>query len=79
MNQLDKKKFYFISPEEVPSRSTLVVFSSHDRNSNSRIFEMLKQKNIFIAFRRGNLRISLHLYNTPDQIDEVASVLNSFQ
>ncbi len=78
VNQLDKKKFYLISPEEGPSRSTLVVFSAHDRESNVRIFEMLKQKNIYIAFRRGNLRISPHLYNTREQIDEVVSVLNSF-
>jgi selenocysteine lyase/cysteine desulfurase len=79
INQMDRKKFYFISPEEGPSRSTLVVFSAHDRAANTRIFEMLKQKNIYVAFRRGNLRISLHLYNTPEQIDEVANVLNSFQ
>jgi cysteine desulfurase / selenocysteine lyase len=77
INQLDKKKFYFISPEEGPSRSTLVVFSSHDRSQNARIYETLKAKKIFIAFRRGNLRIAPHLYNTAEQIDQVVSELNN--
>ena len=78
ISQLDKKKFYLISPEEGPSRSTLVVFSLHDRTQNARIYEMLKANNIYIAFRRGNLRIAPHLYNTAEQIDQVATQLNSF-
>jgi selenocysteine lyase/cysteine desulfurase len=77
LNQLDREKYYLISPEDPASRSTLIVFSSHSRNDNAEIYERLRQKQIFIAFRRGNLRISPHLYNTPQQIDEVVSLLNS--
>ena len=74
---LDAKKYTLVSPREGVGRSTLVFVSHKDPRCNSEIYATLKTKGIEIAFRRGLLRLSPHLYNTKEEIDRALTVLNA--
>jgi cysteine desulfurase/selenocysteine lyase len=72
---LKKLGYRILSPEDGPSRSTLVIASHQDRSRNDAVHRALQDDGIYIAFRRGNLRFSPHLYNTRDDIDRALSTL----
>src|ERR671930_535920 len=52
----------------------IVVVSAGERR-NDEISRLLAQNKIDVALRAGNLRLSPHLYNTFDDIDEAVGVL----
>lgn len=66
---LEAREYLVLSPKTGPERSTLVLASHPDRSQNEGIHRTLRENDIEIAFRRGNLRFSPHLYNTPEDID----------
>jgi cysteine desulfurase / selenocysteine lyase len=74
---LDPDRYDLHSPRSGPSRSTLVFISHKRPERNNAIYEELRARKIFIAHRAGKLRLSPHLYNTSQEIDEALSVLNS--
>jgi selenocysteine lyase/cysteine desulfurase len=74
---LDPDRYELHSPRSGPSRSTLVFISHKRPERNNAIYEELRARKIFIARRAGKLRLSPHLYNTGQEIDEALSVLNS--
>lgn len=61
--------FDVLSPADGPARSTLVLASHRERDRNEAIHRALKDNGIEIAYRRGNLRFSPHLYNVDEDID----------
>lgn len=73
-----EKKFNLISPWELPRRSNIVVFSDKDPEQNQVIFEFLKEKGVYLALWKGNLRVSPHVFNTTEEIVQFLSILNSF-
>lgn len=72
----DRKKYEILSPDRPPAQSTIVIVSHRNRARNASIFERLRAEGIDNSFRRGNLRFAPHIYNTPDEIDRAAAVLN---
>jgi selenocysteine lyase/cysteine desulfurase len=76
VNGLDLEQYQLISPASGPSRSTLVVLSRKDGSTRQR-HEQLAAAGIDTAYREGNLRLSLHLFNTADQADEALRLLNA--
>lgn len=74
---LDRSQYDLISPEDGPSRSTLIFISHKDRNLNAEIYQKLKESGIDIAFRGGSMRFAPHLYNTIEHIDRALEVLVS--
>ena len=76
-DNLDLKKFKFISPVSGSARSALVVISHLNSNKNQSVFELLNKKHIHTAFWKGNIRISPHVYNSDKEILQVCKVLNS--
>ena len=74
---LHKSNYEILTPQSDSYASTILVISHKDKSRNEEIFELLKQKNIYISLRRGNLRFAPHLYNTLGEIDEALSLLNS--
>jgi selenocysteine lyase/cysteine desulfurase len=78
LETLDGKRYVLISPRSGSPRSTLVLFSHKDPDRNREIHEALRRAGVHIAYRRGNLRIAPHLYNTEDEIERAVSLLNSF-
>ncbi|HYY63588.1 MAG TPA: aminotransferase class V-fold PLP-dependent enzyme [Gaiellaceae bacterium] len=71
---LDGSGYDFISPTEADKRAAIVVVSAGERR-NEEISRLLAQNKIDVALRAGNLRLSPHLYNTFDDIDEAVGVL----
>jgi selenocysteine lyase/cysteine desulfurase len=68
--------YRLVSPAVGPSRSTLVVLE--DAGGNGReVHERLAGEGIDIAYREGNLRLSLHLFNTEEQVDLTLSALHA--
>ena len=77
IKHLDCEKYELLSSETDSQSSTLVFISHKESNRNTFIYEKLQQKKIHISLRKGNLRISPHLYNTTDEIDQLLSALAS--
>lgn len=75
---LDAKKFCLLSPPLGEFSSTIVIITHVDPNLNQEIFDYLKQNDIEIALRIGNLRVSPHLYNRESDINELLTKLNSY-
>jgi selenocysteine lyase/cysteine desulfurase len=72
---IDPERYRLVSPASGPARSTLVVLSPADGDSERR-HQRLTEAGIDIAYREGNLRISVHLFNGPAEIDRVLAVLH---
>jgi cysteine desulfurase/selenocysteine lyase len=73
---LDGDQYHLISPAAGPSRSTLVVLSRADGSTGQR-HQQLTAAGLDTAFREGNVRLSLHLFNTIEQVDRVLDVLHA--
>lgn len=73
---LDRDRFRLVSPDAGPTRSTLVVLSCVDGSTAAR-HQRLTDAGVDTAFREGNLRFSMHLFNTPDQVDRALDVLHA--
>jgi cysteine desulfurase / selenocysteine lyase len=72
---IDPERYRLVSPASGPARSTLVVLSPADGDSERR-HQRLTEAGIDIAYREGNLRISVHLFNGPAEIDRALAVLH---
>jgi cysteine desulfurase / selenocysteine lyase len=73
---LDGDQYHLISPAAGSSRSTLVVLSRTDGSTRQR-HQQLTAAGLDTAFREGNLRLSLHLFNTIEEVDRVLDVLHA--
>jgi cysteine desulfurase / selenocysteine lyase len=73
---LDPDRFRLVSPRRGGQRSTLVVFGDHHDESNRPLHERLTAAGVDVAFRRGLLRVSPHLYNTEADVDRALEVLH---
>jgi selenocysteine lyase/cysteine desulfurase len=74
LNGVDEHEYEVLSPADGPSRSTLVVLSRRDGTTADR-HRQLTQAGIDTAYREGNLRLSMHLFNTDNQIDQALNRL----
>jgi selenocysteine lyase/cysteine desulfurase len=73
---LDPGQYDLISPRTGPARSTLVVLARHDGTAAAR-HRQLTEAGVDTAYREGNLRLSIHLFNTAAEIDRALSLLHA--
>jgi cysteine desulfurase/selenocysteine lyase len=73
---LDRNRYQLISPAGGTAQSSLVVLSRLDGRTGE-CHQRLTASGIDSAHREGNLRLSLHLFNTPGQVDRALEVLNA--
>jgi cysteine desulfurase/selenocysteine lyase len=73
---LDPDRYELVSPRRGPARSALVVFGDHRPDRNPPLHQALTAAGVDVAFRRGRLRVSPHLYNTEADIDRALEVLD---
>ncbi|MDX1644719.1 MAG: hypothetical protein R3244_10215, partial [Thermoanaerobaculia bacterium] len=73
---LDRDRFDISSPEEEERRSALIFVSHRDRGLNREIHRHLERMGVDVSFRRGELRLSPHFYNTDGEIDRVLEALH---
>ena len=76
LDGLDRDVYERISPGPPDARSTLVFLSHRDASRNAKVHERLNAAKIHVAYRRGMLRFSPHIYNTDDDIDRALEVLD---
>lgn len=76
VDNLNGDKYQLLSPASGAARSTLTLISHRDPSLNQHIYDGLKAKNVHIAFRRGNLRVAPHLYNTTDDLSKLLVLLD---
>jgi cysteine desulfurase / selenocysteine lyase len=74
---LDPDRYELVSPRRGAARSALVVFGDHRPERHPPLHEALTAAGVDVAFRRGRLRVSPHLYNTEADIDRALEVLDS--
>lgn len=68
--------FELLSPRSGPTRSTLVFISHTDRARNAEVAAAMSAGGVDVSVRRGAIRLSPHLYNTPGDIDRALEVLH---
>jgi cysteine desulfurase / selenocysteine lyase len=73
---LDPDRYRLVSPGQGPGRSTLVVLGHHQPERTPALHRRLEAAGVDVAFRRGQLRVSPHLYNTEADIDRALEVLD---
>ncbi len=73
---LDPDRYRLASPSQGPRRSTLVVFGHHRPERTPELYRRLEAAGVDVAFRRGRLRVSPHLYNTEADLDRALEVLD---
>jgi selenocysteine lyase/cysteine desulfurase len=71
---LDRTWFRLLSREDC--RSPLVVLEPLAEPAGN-VFERLAGAGVYVAHRRGRIRISPHLYNTPGDIDRALELVQS--
>lgn len=76
LSGIDASQYKVISPASGPARSTLVVLARVDGNAAHR-HRQLTEAGVDTAFREGNLRLSVHLFNTPADIDRALEALHA--
>jgi cysteine desulfurase/selenocysteine lyase len=72
---LEDHNYRFISPTDADQRAAIVVISAPDPADNQAAYRRLTGAGVDVALRAGNIRLSPHLYNTPDQIQYAAATL----
>lgn len=73
--RLDPERYELISPPDGPARSTLVVLRVRTGDTQRRQ-HALTAAGVDTAYREGALRVSLHLFNTGQQIDQLVQLLH---
>jgi len=68
-----KNKYHLITPRE--AMGNILALKARDLDSIT-LERELKFRNVDISVRQGNLRISFHLFNTQDQVDQLISALD---
>lgn len=63
--------YYVESDISENHRSNILIFSHTDKTKNKYIQQELERQNIFIALREGFLRISPHIFNNMDDIQQL--------
>jgi cysteine desulfurase / selenocysteine lyase len=72
---LDDGAYRLVSPPAGPTRSTLVVLERRD-GTTRQTHQQLHDAGIDAAFREGNLRLSLHLFNTAEDVSRALQALH---
>ena len=73
---LDRNRYEIHSPLDGPRRSTLVLISHKQTERNAAIYERLLRQGVYVALRRGRLRISPHIHLTSEDIARALDALN---
>ncbi len=76
VRQLVTRNYRIISDRREGVKSGILFASNPDPARNQQIFEILRQRQIFISFRNGNLRIAPHFYSTEAELDRLVEAVS---
>jgi len=75
-DRLSEKGYSIVSSRRAGEKSA-VICCHHDRFSAQILYQILNDRRIITTPRLGRLRISPHLYNTRDEVDQLIGSLPS--
>lgn len=75
LDGVHRDRYEVLSPESESARTTLVFLSHRRAERNRSLYQALLAAGVHVAFRRGQLRVSPHLYNTGGDVDRLLEVL----
>lgn len=78
LDNLNHARFDFISPIDREKRSALIVFSLKNPENNANLFKHLTEAGLHTALWKNNIRVTPHIYNTPEHIQKLLTVLGEF-
>ena len=74
---LDRNYFTILSPSIELGLTSIIVITHKNKANNKIIMEHLKANGVHLAFWKNTLRISVHLYNTKDDVTRLLTLLNA--
>jgi len=66
------------SPSEIERRGPYVCIAARQQEKTAELFEQLREAKVIVSLRENALRISPHIYNTPEEIARLIDVLMNF-
>lgn len=77
LSGIDRDRFDLVSPDAGPERSTLVVLRPRGKEDGRFWQARLHEAGFEVAAREGNLRISLHLHNSQEDVLSLIKALGT--
>jgi selenocysteine lyase/cysteine desulfurase len=75
INNLDRRQYAVLSPEQGPAQGSIAILRHRKNEKNRDCFRRLRDAGVDVAFRKGNLRVSPHLYNCQADIERLLDIL----
>ena len=73
--RLPKDRFVPTSPLDAARRGPYGCFAARSPEKTAEVYKHLREENVVVSLREGNIRVSPHLYNTERDIDRLISVV----
>ena len=65
------------SPLDAAHRGAFGCFAARSPEKTTELYQKLREENIIVSLREGNIRVSPHLYNTERDIDRLIAVVTA--
>ncbi len=75
--RLPKDRCVPASPTEAAKRGPYGCFAARTPEKTAALYKKLREENVIVSLREGNIRVSPHLYNTERDIDRLISVITA--
>ena len=73
--RLPKDRFVLASPADAAKRGPYGCFAARSPEKTAEVYKRLREENVIVSLREGNIRVSPHLFNTERDIDRLISVV----
>jgi cysteine desulfurase / selenocysteine lyase len=75
--RLPKDRCIPASPLEADRRGPYGCFVARTQEKTAALYQKLRNENVIVSLREGNIRVSPHVYNTDRDIDRLISVITT--
>jgi selenocysteine lyase/cysteine desulfurase len=75
--RLPKDRCVAASPLEAGRRGPYGCFRARTAEKTAALYEKLREENVVVSLREGNIRVSPHVYNTERDIDRLIAIVTS--
>jgi cysteine desulfurase / selenocysteine lyase len=73
--RLPKDRFVLASPVDAARRGPYGCFAARSPEKTAEVYTHLREENVIVSLREGNIRVAPHLFNTERDIDRLISVV----
>jgi selenocysteine lyase/cysteine desulfurase len=72
---LARKGYHVVGATDAGLRSTILAFQASSPEQTAMLHARLRERHVAVSLRHGFIRVSPHLYNTPEEIEQVVALL----